>query len=117
MNDKHSFNIDVQRDTHIFICGNQREHGKACGNCIDSDSFFNYCRQSLNHSRPKFKQGRIVKVNKSGCLNRCALGPNIVIFPDNVWYNYKNLADIDEIINTHLIEGRVVDRLLVQIES
>lgn len=107
------YNINIQRDVHIFICGNKRIHGKACGS-DESMSFFNHFRQAINLNRHHFKHGRIVKVNMSGCLSRCALGPNIVIFPDNIWYNYKTFADIDEIIKEHLIEGRIVNRLLVQ---
>ena len=52
-----------------------------------------------------------VRVNTAGCLNRCALGPVCVVYPDGVWYRYRNQADVDEIIEQHLRNGRVVERL------
>ena len=54
-----------------------------------------------------------VRVNKAGCLDRCAAGPVAVVYPDAVWYSYVNNDDIDEIVESHLKNGRVVERLLV----
>ena len=53
------------------------------------------------------------RVNVSGCLDRCELGPTMVIYPEGVWYTYRNEADIDEILQTHLIDGDRVERLLL----
>jgi len=55
-----------------------------------------------------------VRVNAAGCLDRCELGPNLVIYPEGVWYTFKTEADIDEIIRGHLVEGRRIDRLMLQ---
>lgn len=52
-----------------------------------------------------------VRVNKSGCLDRCAGGPVAVVYPEAVWYTFVDQADIDEIVDSHLVNGRVVDRL------
>ena len=54
-----------------------------------------------------------VRVNTSGCLDRCELGPTMVIYPEGVWYSCKGLEDIDEVIQKHLIEGRRVERLML----
>ena len=54
-----------------------------------------------------------IRVNQSGCLDKCESGPVMVIYPEGIWYNYKNKLDIDEIIDTHLIRGKVVKRLIV----
>ena len=51
------------------------------------------------------------RVNKAGCLGRCDDGPVIVVYPDNVWYTYVDKEDIDEIIDSHLVNDRIVDRL------
>lgn len=51
------------------------------------------------------------RVNASGCLDRCELGPVMVIYPEGVWYNYTNTDDIDEIITSHLLKGKPVERL------
>ena len=52
-----------------------------------------------------------VRVNKAGCLDRCAAGPVAVVYPEGVWYSYVDAADIDEIVESHLKNGRVVERL------
>jgi len=53
-----------------------------------------------------------VRVNKAGCLNRCAGGPIAVVYPEGVWYTYWDLTDIDEIVDSHLLNGVVVSRLV-----
>jgi len=55
-------------------------------------------------------QGR-VRINNAGCMDRCEEGPTLVIYPEGIWYTYVDKADIDEIIEQHLVHGRVVERL------
>ena len=55
-----------------------------------------------------------IRVNQSGCLDKCELGPIMVIYPEGVWYSFKNKEDVDEIINEHLIKGRIVQRLTLK---
>jgi (2Fe-2S) ferredoxin len=54
-----------------------------------------------------------IRVNTAGCLDRCSEGPVLVIYPEGTWYTYVDREDIDEIINEHLIGGRVVNRLKI----
>jgi len=54
-----------------------------------------------------------VRVNKAGCLDRCDEGPVIVVYPEEVWYTYVDQSDIDEIVEEHLKNGRVVERLRI----
>ena len=54
-----------------------------------------------------------VRVNKAGCLDRCAGGPVAVVYPEAVWYTYVDQQDIDEIVQVHLKGGQVVDRLVL----
>ena len=54
-----------------------------------------------------------VRINRSGCLDRCELGPLMVVYPQAVWYTFVDNDDIDEIIESHLVNGKVVDRLVV----
>jgi (2Fe-2S) ferredoxin len=54
-----------------------------------------------------------VRVNQSGCLDRCDEGPIIVVYPEEVWYTYASRADVDEIIESHLQNGKIVDRLTI----
>ena len=54
-----------------------------------------------------------VRINTAGCLDRCSEGPVLVVYPDDVWYSYVDAQDIDEIIDEHLVNGRVVERLQI----
>jgi (2Fe-2S) ferredoxin len=54
-----------------------------------------------------------VRINKAGCLDRCDEGPVLVVYPDAVWYTYVDRHDIDEIIDSHIVHGNVVERLKI----
>lgn len=54
-----------------------------------------------------------VRVNKAGCLDRCAGGPVAVVYPEAVWYSWVDQSDIDEIVERHLRDGEVVERLVL----
>ncbi len=54
-----------------------------------------------------------IRVNTAGCLDRCDLGPVIVIYPQAIWYTYLDEEDIDEIIGSLLNDGRQIERLLI----
>lgn len=54
-----------------------------------------------------------VRINNAGCLDRCEEGPVMVIYPEGTWYTYLDQEDIDEIIDQHLLHGRIVDRLKI----
>ena len=54
-----------------------------------------------------------VRINKAGCMDRCDEGPVMVVYPEEVWYTYVDKHDIDEIIDEHLVNGRVVERLRI----
>ena len=69
----------------------------------------NYMKKKVT----SLKLGKI-RVNQSGCLDQCENGPIMVIYPQGVWYKYKNFEDVDEIINSHLIKGKIVKRLLLK---
>jgi (2Fe-2S) ferredoxin len=95
---------------HIFFCLNERKNGEdACAN-HQAHAGFDHCKiriKALGLSGP----GQ-VRVNKAGCLDRCAGGPVAVVYPEGVWYTYVDQSDIDEIVDSHLKEGRVVERLV-----
>jgi len=96
---------------HLFFCINQRDPGKACCANHGSSEMRAYAKQrckDLKLSGP----GKL-RINQSGCLGRCAVGPTIAVYPDGVWYTYSNKSDIDEIIEEHLIKDRIVERLKI----
>ena len=54
-----------------------------------------------------------VRINSAGCLDRCDKGPVIVVYPEATWYTYVDQEDIDEIVDSHLVQGKVVERLKI----
>ena len=62
--------------------------------------------------RPTPSKGK-VRINKAGCLDRCDEGPVLVVYPDAVWYTYVDKHDVDEVIDSHVIHGRIVERLKI----
>jgi (2Fe-2S) ferredoxin len=58
------------------------------------------------------KLGRQVMVTEIGHVGGCALGPNVIVYPEGVWYGRVSEADVDEIIDEHILAGRIVQRLL-----
>ncbi len=81
----------------IFICEHTRDDGKAC--CGPGSAGF---REYLKAYVKDHGLQRRVRVAKAGCLDQCAKGPNIFVFPDNVWYAATSRADLDAIIAQHL---------------
>ena len=96
---------------HIFFCLNERKNGEACCAQHNAQAAFDRCKAAVKAAGLAGAGG--VRVNKAGCLDRCAAGPVAVVYPEGVWYSYVDGTDIDEIVRTHLQEGRVVERLLV----
>ena len=94
---------------HIFFCLNQRDNGEACCADHDAQSGFDRCKARVKAAGLVGRGG--VRVNKAGCLDRCAGGPVAVVYPEAVWYTYVDQHDIDEIVDSHLAGGQVVERL------
>jgi|SRR5690625_1746820 len=97
---------------HVFFCTNKRENSdRPC--CADSGAV-----AARDYVKKRVKElgiagpGRI-RVNNAGCLDRCEEGPTIVVYPDETWYTYVDEEDLDEIIEEHLVHGRVVERLRI----
>jgi (2Fe-2S) ferredoxin len=96
---------------HLFFCLNQRGNGEACCADHDAQAAFDHCKARVKAAGLAGPGG--VRVNKAGCLDRCAGGPVAVVYPEAVWYTYVDRSDIDEIVDTHLVRGEVVERLLL----
>jgi (2Fe-2S) ferredoxin len=96
---------------HIFFCLNQRENGEAC--CADQGAqvAFDHCKTRVKAAGLAGPGG--VRVNKAGCLDRCAGGPVAVVYPEGTWYTFVDAQDIDEIVESHLKNGEVVQRLVL----
>ena len=96
---------------HIFFCLNQREGGEACCAVHQAQAAFDRCKSRVKAEGLAGPGG--VRVNKAGCLDRCAGGPVAVVYPEAVWYTYVDQHDIDDIVDMHLRNGEVVERLLL----
>ena len=94
---------------HVFFCLNRREDGAAC--CCDHDAqgMFDYTKKKIKQLGLN-GQGK-VRINRAGCLDRCSEGPVLVVYPEAVWYTYVDQEDLDEIIESHLVQGKKVERL------
>ena len=94
---------------HIFFCLNARDNGQAACAQQDAQAAFDHCKQAVKAAGLNGPGG--VRVNKAGCLDRCAGGPVAVVYPEAVWYTYVDQRDIAEIVDSHLVKGQPVERL------
>ena len=97
-------------ERHIFFCLNERKGGEECCAQHRAQEAFDRCKSQVK-AAGLLGAGK-VRVNKAGCLDRCAGGPIAVVYPEAVWYTYVDEQDIDEIVESHLKNGTVVERLL-----
>lgn len=96
---------------HVFVCTNEREPGHPRGCCRQKGG--DDLRDYMKKKATGLGLGKQVRINNAGCLDRCELGPVMVIYPEGIWYNVTSRADVDEVLQTHLVEGRRVQRLML----
>jgi (2Fe-2S) ferredoxin len=96
-------------ERHVFFCLNRREDGRACCANHDAERLRAYAKDRVK----KLGLDGKVRVNKAGCLDRCDEGPCVVVYPEGVWYTYVDEHDVDEIVESHLVRGEVVERLRI----
>ena len=94
---------------HIFFCLNERDKDEDSCARHHAKAGFERCKSRVKAEQLAGPGG--VRVNKAGCLDRCAGGPVAVVYPEGVWYTFLDNDDIDEIVDSHLKHGRVVERL------
>lgn len=101
-------------EKHIFICTNQRTEGTrpSCGHETGHDLVAAFKKglkdRGLNTG---------MRAQKAGCLDACEWGPSLVIYPEGVFYKNVTLADVDEIIDEHIVNNRPVKRLVNTFEK
>jgi (2Fe-2S) ferredoxin len=99
-------------DKHVFFCTNQREDGSACCNNHGAQKARDYVKDKVKELGIANRLNKI-RINSAGCMDRCEEGPVIVVYPEGTWYTYVDEKDLDEIIDEHLKNGRVVERLKI----
>ena len=99
---------------HVFCCINTRPPGHPRGSCSEKGS-----EKLRNYMKARAKELGLndVRINAAGCLDRCELGPTMVIYPEGVWDGYRTTADLAEILETHLGKGGRVARLMLMPEQ
>ncbi len=96
---------------HVFFCINERNDGRACCADRNAQALQDYAKKRLK-TLGMNGPGKI-RINKAGCLDRCEEGPVLVVYPEGIWYTYIDQEDIDEIVDSHLIAGKPVERLKI----
>lgn len=96
---------------HVFACTNMREPNHTRGSCARRGSI-----ALRDYMKAKARRMGLagVRINSAGCLDRCELGPTMVIYPEGVWYHYGSESDVDEILETHVRDGGRVERLMLK---
>jgi (2Fe-2S) ferredoxin len=96
---------------HVFCCTNERPAGHPRGCCKGKGS-----EKLRNYMKARAKELGLtdVRINASGCLDRCELGPSMVIYPEGVWYTVRTPEDVDEVLKVHVIGGGRVERLRME---
>ena len=96
---------------HVFACLNERPADHPRGSCARKGAVV-----LRNYMKDRAQALGIpgVRINGAQCLDRCELGPVVVIYPEGIWYAIRTKQDVEEILQTHLIEGRRVERLILQ---
>ncbi|MBA2539476.1 MAG: (2Fe-2S) ferredoxin domain-containing protein [Deltaproteobacteria bacterium] len=96
---------------HVFVCINERAAGHPRGCCKAKGGID--VRDRLKSELGARGLSKMIRANNSGCLDQCEHGITLVVYPEQVWYGHVTEADIPEIVEEHLIHGRVVERLLL----
>ena len=90
--------------SHVLVCG-----GTGC-----TSSGSQQIMETLKEEIKKAGLEKEVSVVQTGCHGLCALGPIMIVYPDASFYSMVKVEDIPEIVQEHLLKGRVVTRLLYQ---
>ena len=98
-------------EKHIFVCINERPAGdpKGCCSAKGSQEIASKFKEELHQRGLKTR----FRANKAGCLDMCEKGPAVVVYPDGVWYQRVRVEDVEEIIESHIVGGKPVERLRV----
>ena len=98
-------------ERHVFFCLNERDKGE--DSCVRHGAQAGFDRCKARVKKDGLAGPGQVRVNKAGCLDRCAGGPVVVVYPEGTWYSYVDASDIDDIVDSHLKHGKIVERLLL----
>lgn len=97
-------------DAHVFVCCNRRVDGHPRGSCAAAGS-----EKLRDHMKQRAKQMGLkqVRINLAGCLDRCELGPCVVIYPEGIWYKVTTTEEVDAVLERHVRDGGRVPELML----
>ncbi len=98
-------------ERHVLICLNARPPGNPKGSCGEkgSEAVFERLKAMV---KERGLGGRVI-VSRTGCLKHCSRGITLAVYPDDVWYGGVRAGDLEEILESHLVHGRPVERLFM----
>jgi (2Fe-2S) ferredoxin len=96
---------------HVFVCINERGADNPKGCCMAKGGV--QVRDRLKAELKTRGLSKTIRANNSGCLDQCEHGVTVVVYPEQVWYGHVTPDDIPEIVDKHLVNGEIVDRLLI----
>jgi (2Fe-2S) ferredoxin len=96
---------------HVFVCVNERPPGNPKGCCKEKGAA--EVRDEFKKQLYALGLKGVVRANNSGCLDQCATGVTVVVYPEQVWYGHVTVADVPEIIERHVLRGEFVQRLML----
>jgi (2Fe-2S) ferredoxin len=83
---------------HIFVCAHHRDNGEDC--CSKpGEEICEYLKEAVKAHGLKGK----VRVSRSGCFDFCSMGPNVMIFPDYIWFRKVGKEDLEEIVQKYIV--------------
>ena len=94
---------------HVFVCENHRDASDPRGCCADRGG--EAVREALKAELARRGLKGQVRANGAGCLDACAQGPTVVVYPEGVWYGRVRPEDVPELVERHLVGGEPVERL------
>jgi (2Fe-2S) ferredoxin len=97
---------------HVFVCENRRPAEDQRGSCGGRGGAA--IRAALKAEIVRRGLETEVRANAAGCLDACAAGPAIVVYPEGVWYGGVRVEDVPEIVERHLVKGEPVERLRIR---
>ncbi len=103
-----TFDLPQLYERHVFACFTQRPPGHPRGSCGAAGAQPLWDRLGR---RVEAEGGGVIGFTPAGCLGFCSAGPLMVVYPEGVWYRPQTTADVDEIFDNHLKQGRLVERL------
>lgn len=95
---------------HVFICTNDKPAPKKCCGSEKGMELVEAFKASLTEKGLQ----KEIRAQKSGCLDVCAFGPGLVVYPEGVFYGNVKPEDVEEIVNSHLINDEPVERLKLE---